>query len=98
MYQVTNDGCAHVQVDGKRIRRQHWIAPEIVRKEATRSAIQHQYFSPEWFAEFKDYLHNGSPPFQGYLLEELCLIVAGTVACRYCIGRWGKSCSAFRVE
>jgi hypothetical protein len=76
----------------KGVAKMHWLSSKIVRKEACRLAIQHRYFSPEWFAEFKDYLHQGSPPYSRELLEELCLIIAATEACRYCTRRRDGNC------
>jgi hypothetical protein len=76
----------------KRDAKSHWLASEIVRREACRLAIQNRYFSPEWFAEFKDYLHKDLPPFPRSLMEELCLIVAGTKTCDYCTRRRNGEC------
>jgi len=90
--QVANNDLLDVRIKKRRMKKEHWIASEIVRKEASRLAIQHQYFSPQWFAEFKDYLHNSSPPFHGYLLKELCLMIVGSEACQYCIKREKEGC------
>jgi hypothetical protein len=76
----------------ERRRKRFWVAPEIVRKEACKLAIQHQYFSPEWFAEFKDCLHCESPPYNGYLLKELCSLLLGTEACKYCVRKYTEHC------
>jgi hypothetical protein len=76
----------------KRGIRRHWLASQIVRREACKLAIQNRYFNPEWFAEFKDYLHNDSPPFSSELLRDLCLIVVGTQACEYCTRRRDDDC------
>ena len=76
----------------KRLAKVHWVSAEIVRKEACKLAIQHRYFSPEWFAEFKDYLHQGFPPYSKVFLEELCTIIATTEACRYCTRRRDGRC------
>lgn len=77
---------------GRTGKKRWWITAEIVRKEACSLAVQHRYFSPSWFAEFKDYLHNGSPPFGDQLLKELCSILLGTEACNYCVARCRKEC------
>nr|MDO8135316.1 hypothetical protein [Candidatus Njordarchaeum guaymaensis] len=89
---MTENDRIDVRVRKMRMKKEHWIASEIVRKEASRLAIQHQYFSPQWFAEFREYLHNSFSPFHGHLLKELCLIIAGSEACQYCIKRGREGC------
>jgi len=80
-----------VESKGKR-RRHYWLDSVIVRREACKLAIQHRYFSPEWFAEFKDCLHCGSHPYYASMLEELCKLLGGTEACKYCVKKSTDHC------
>ncbi len=73
-------------------RRRYWVTSEIVRKEACKLAIEHHYFSPEWFAEFKDCLHYDAPPYHRDMLRELCELLAGTESCKYCVKRSTDHC------
>jgi hypothetical protein len=80
------------RVSRGRRRRHYWIDSEIVRKEACKLAIQHHYFSPEWFTEFKDCLHCDFPPYHAYVLRELCRLLIGTETCKYCVKKSTDHC------
>jgi hypothetical protein len=73
-------------------RRHYWVNSETVRKEACKLAIQHHYFSPEWFAEFKDCLHCDSSSSHEKVIRELCELLAGTETCKYCVKRCSDDC------